>query len=45
MPTLSKGCKAEDFESHNSLKFSFKDIQSLRSSFAECEHFLESISK
>ena len=36
MAILSKGSKADNFESHNSLKLSF------RSNFIECESFLES---
>ena len=42
MATLSKGCKLDSFESHNSLKLSFTNIQGLRSNFVECESFLES---
>ena len=36
MAILSKGSKADNFESHNSLKLSF------RSNLIECESFLES---
>ena len=42
MAILSKGCKPDNFESHNSLKLSFTDICGLCSNFAECEFFLES---
>ena len=44
MAILSKGCKPDSSESHNSLKLSFTDIRGLRLNFAECESFLESIS-
>ena len=39
---LSKVCKPDNFESHNSLKLSFMNIRGLRSNFADCESFLES---
>ena len=39
MATLSK---ADNFESHNSLKLSFTNIRGLRSYFFDCESFLES---
>ena len=42
MAILSKGCKPDNFESHNSLKLSFTNIRGLRSNFVECESFLES---
>ena len=42
MAILSKACKPDNFESHNSLKLSFMNIQGLRSNFADCESFLES---
>ena len=42
MAALSKGCKPDNFEPHNSLKLSFRAIQGLRSYFVECEPFLES---
>ena len=42
MVILSRGCKPGNFESHNSLKLSFTNIQSLRSNFFECESFLGS---
>ena len=38
---LSKGCKPDDFESHNSLKLSFTNIRGLCSNFVDCESFLE----
>ena len=41
MTTLSKGSKPDNFEPHNSLKLSFKNIRGLPSNFAECESFLE----
>ena len=42
MARLSKACKPDNFESRNSLKLSFTNIQSLRSNFVDCESFLES---
>ena len=42
MVILSKGCKPDNFESHNSLKLSFMNIWGLRSNFVDCESFLES---
>ena len=42
MARLSKACKPDNFESRNSLKFSFTNIQGLRSNFVDCESFLES---
>ena len=39
---LSKRCKPDNFESHNSLKLSFTNICGLRLNFVECEFFLES---
>ena len=42
MAILSEGCKPDKFESHNSLKLSFTNIQSLCSNFVEYEPFLES---
>ena len=42
MIILSKACKPDKSESHNSLKFSFTNIQGLRSNFVDCESFLES---
>ena len=42
MTILSKACKPDNFESHNSLKLSFMNIWGLRSNFVDCESFLES---
>ena len=42
MAILSKGCKPDNFESHISLKFSFKNIQGLCSNFVDCESFFGS---
>ena len=42
MAILSNACKPDNFESHNSLKLSFTNIQGLRSNFVDCESFLES---
>ena len=42
MAILLKACKPDNFESHNSLKLSFTNIQGLRSNFVDCESFLES---
>ena len=42
MAILSKACKPNNFESHNSLKLSFTNIQGLRSNFVDCESSLES---
>ena len=42
MAILSKECKPDNFELHNSLKLSFTNIPSLHSNFADCESFLES---
>ena len=42
MTILSKACKPDNFESHNSLKLSFTNIRGLCSSFVDCESFLES---
>ena len=44
MTILSKACKPGNFESHNSLKLSFMNIQGLRSNFVDCKSFLESSS-
>ena len=41
MAILSKGCKSDNFEPHNSLKFSFTNIRGVRSN-VEGESFLES---
>ena len=42
MAILSKACKPDNFELHNSLKLSFTNIQDLHSHFIDCESFLES---
>ena len=42
MAILSKACKPNNFESHNSLKLSFRNIWGLYSNFVDCESFLES---
>ena len=42
MTILTKACKRDNFESHNSLKLSFTNIRGLRSNFVDCESFLES---
>ena len=42
MAILSKRCRPDNFESQNSLKLSFTNIQGLRSNFVDCESFLES---
>ena len=42
MVILSKACKPDNFESHNSLRLSFTNIQGLHSNFVGCEFFLES---
>ena len=42
MAILSKACKPDNFEPHNSLKLSFTNIRGLRSNFVDCESFLES---
>ena len=42
MAILSKACKPDNFESHNSLKLSFTNIRGLRSNFVDCESFVES---
>ena len=41
---ISKTCKPDNVESHNSLKLSFTNIWGLPSNFVECESFLESSS-
>ena len=43
MAILSKACKPDTFESHDSLKLSFMNTCSLHSNF-DCESFLESCS-
>ena len=42
MAILSKACKPDNFESDNSLKVSFTNVQGLRSNLVDCESFLES---
>ena len=42
MAILSKVCKSDNFESHNSLKLGFTNIRGLHSNFVDCESFLES---
>ena len=42
MTISSKACQPDNFESHNSLKFSFTNIWGLCSNFVDCESFLES---
>ena len=42
MAILSKACKPDSFESHNSLKLSFTNIRGLRLNFFDCESFLGS---
>ena len=42
MTILSKACKPDNFELHNSLKLSFANIQGLHLNFVDCESFLES---
>ena len=42
MAILSKACKPDNFELHNSLKLSFTNIRGLRLNFVDCESFLES---
>ena len=42
MTILSKACKPDNFEPHNSLKPNFTNIRGLRSNFVECESFHES---
>ena len=42
MAILSKACKPDNFEFHNSVKLNFTNIRGLRSNFADCESFLES---
>ena len=42
MTILSKACKPDNFELHNSLKLSFTNTLGLRSNFVDCESSLES---
>ena len=44
MAILSKACKPDSFESHNSLKLSFMNIRGLHLNFVDCKSFLESTS-
>ena len=41
MAILSKACKLDKFEFHNSLKLNFTNIQGLCSSFVDCSSFVE----
>ena len=41
MTILSKTCKPDNFDSHNSLKLSFMNIRGLCLNFVDCESFLE----
>ena len=42
MAILSKACQPDNFELHNSLKFSFANLWGLCLDFVDCESFLES---
>ena len=42
MAILSKACKPDNFEWHNSLKLNFKNTRGLHSNFVDYESFLES---
>ena len=42
MAILSKACKPDNFELHNSLRLSFTNIRDLCLNFVDCESFLES---
>ena len=42
MAILSKACKPDDFELHNSLKLSFTNIRGLHWNFVDCKSFHES---
>ena len=42
MAILSKGCKSDNLEWHNSLKLSFTNIWGFCLNFVDCESFLES---
>ena len=42
MAILSKGCKPNNFEPHNSFKLSFINIPGLHFNFVDCESFHES---
>ena len=41
MAILSKACKPDSFELHNTIKLSFTNIRGLHSNFVDCESFLE----
>ena len=41
MAILSKACKVDNFESHNSLKLSFTNIRGLHLNFVDGELFLD----
>ena len=41
MAILSKACKPDNIELHNSLKLSFRNVRDLCSNFVDCESFLE----
>ena len=42
MAILSKACKPDKLESHDSLKLNFTNIRGFRSNFVDCESLLES---
>ena len=42
MAILSKACKTDNFELHNSLKLSFTNLRGICSNFVDCKTFLES---
>ena len=42
MTILSKACKPDNFELHNSVKLRFMNIQGLCSNFVDCKSFHES---
>ena len=42
MTILSKACKPDNFELHNSLTLRFLNTRGLSSNFVDCESFLES---
>ena len=42
MVILSKACKPDNLELHNSLKLNFTNIQGLHVNFVDCKSFLES---
>ena len=42
MAILSKACKPDNSESHNSIKLSLMNIRGLHSHFADCKCFFES---